>query len=316
MPSLTKIKASALPRNKDKILFSEDGNTFYITMTQSGATSNMQENNAAFEAWAFYAMTMGYDRVILTETEHSEELQGIKKLHYNRFLYRASCFQKGFDWFSVSDAIQNKIKIFEETELARKLYINAPLSKPKEPNEKSHEAVMEKLLTQERNRGLLNFLLGTNIAQFYQQLPVGLFADRVITGNAIFPSDKAAIDIWGLDGSTFHLIELKVRGNQDLGVLSEVFFYACFMNDMVCKRRLEQEKPADLQKKQYQINGEFHRGYPQLVSANIDAVVAYILTESKHSKLDEAFNLLAKCKIGGITFRKAIQHPLFETVER
>jgi len=316
MSKITKVKATALPRNKDKILFSEDGNIFFITMTQNGSTSNMQENNAAFEAWALYAMTMGYDRVVLAETEHTDELQDIKKLHYNRFLYRASCFLKGFDWFGVSDVMQNKIKIFEETELARKLYINAPISKPQEPNEKNHEAVMEKLLTQESNRRLLNSLLGTNITQFYRQLPVGLFADRVITGNAIFPGDKAAIDIWGLDGSTFHLIELKVKSNQGLGVLSEVFFYACFMNDMVCRRRLEKEKPADLQKKQYQKDGEFHRGYPQLVNANVNAVAAYILTESKHGKLDEAFNLLAKCKIEGITFKKVIQHPLFETVER
>jgi len=316
MSNLTKIKESALPHIKEKILFSEDGNTFLITMSQAGATLNMQDNYAAFEAWALVAKAAGYERVLLSESEQTEEMQGIEKLHYNRFLYRVSCFQKGFEWFSVSDGLQNKIGKFENTELKQRLYINAPLSEPKVPDEKSHEAVMEMLLTQDKNRNLLNSLLGTSIKQFYQQLPVGLFGERVITANAIFPSDKAAIDIWGLDGKTFHLIELKVRDNQDLGVLSEVFFYACFIKDMICCRHLEREKPADLQKKQYQKDGEFYRGYPKLVEANIDSVVAYILTERKHGKLDDAFAELIKCKIKGIEFAKAICHPLFEAVER
>ena len=312
MSNFTRIKQSELPRNAEKIAFNEIGDTFYIMMGKDGVTANMQDNNAAFEAWSLVAKAAGYKQVVLSEIDFISDLEKIKKLHYNRFLYRVSCFNRGFDWFSISDELNKRIEDFEKSQLTRELLINAPLSQPTEPNEKSHEAVMESLLVHDANCGYLNDILGTMIEKFYQQLPVGLFGERVITDNAIFPSDKAAIDIWGLEDSAFHLIELKVRQNQDLGVLSEVFFYACFINDMCCVRRLERKDPADLHK--YKREGNYFRGYPQLVDARIDSVVAYILTEKKHPKLDGAFVELQKHKLEGIKFAKAICHLLFDTV--
>ena len=309
---LTKIKPSELPSDKEEIQFEEDSNTFKITISQSAATKNMQHNFAAFEAWSLVVKSAGYARVILAEKEHKYKMDKNEKRHYNRFLYRVLCFNKGFEWFDISAELQDKIKAFEKTELTKELFINAPLSEPKEPDEKSHEAVMEMRLTKDKNNSRLNLMLGTDIGKFYQQLPVGLFEGGVKTDNAIFPSDKAAIDIWGLSGSVFHLIELKVKSNTDLGVLSEVFFYACFINDMLCGRRLETKESAELLR--YKKDGEFYRGYTQLTQAKIDSVVAYILTEKKHGKLDDAFAELQNCDIKGIEFAKAIRYPLFEEV--
>lgn len=292
--------------------FTEKDGAFVITMHQDGTSANMQSNAAAFEAWALVAKSAGYERVVLSESESTRDLQGIEELHYNRFLYRVSCFAKGFNWFSISDELKAKVEIFENTELKQDLFVNAPLSEPKIPDLKSHEAVMERRLVQDGNCDLLNDILGTKIGKFYQQLPFGLFKDRVITENAVMPSDKAAIDIWGLDGRVFHLVELKVRDNQDLGVLSELFFYACFINEMYCNRHLETKDPADL--RTYKKDGELYRGYSQLINANIDSVVAHILTEKKHPRLDDAFAELQKHKLDGIVFANAKIHPLFDTV--
>jgi hypothetical protein len=279
-------------------------------MSVACTTANMQDNAAAFEAWALYARVAGYKHVVLSESDFTEELRGIKNLHYNRFLYRVACFDKGFDWFAVSDRLNKKIETFENTELKRDLFVNVPVSLPKEPNLKSREAVMEKRLAHEINREYLNSVLETNINMFYRQLPVGLFGERVITGKAIFPSDKAAIDIWGLEGDKFHLIELKVGKNRDLGVLSEVFFYACFINDMYCSRHLERKDPVDLQK--YKFDGDYTRGYSQLSKANVSSVAVYILTERKHPRLDDTFAELQKCKLSGIEFASVKCRPLFE----
>ena len=316
MSNFTRLKRSELPRNTEKIAFNENGDTFHIIMGRDGITENMQENSAAFEAWSLVAKAAGYKQVILSETIPTGDLERIKKLHYNRFLYRASCFNRGFDWFSISDELKKKIEDFEKSELTRDLFINAPLSEPKIPNEKSHEAVVESRFTHDTHREYLNGLLGTKIDKFHRQLPVGLFGERVVSANAIFPRNNAAIDIWGVKGSTFHLIELKVKQkikhNKDLGVLSEVFFYACFIYDMCCIRRLERKDPADLHK--HKKDGNYFRGFPQLVSASIDSVVAYILTENKHPKLDGALAELQKHKLEGIKFAKAICYPLSDTV--
>ena len=110
MSRLTKLKYSELPSNKNKIAFFEDGDIFYIEIGIDGMTANMQDNNAAFEAWALVAKAAGYSRIVLSDNEQANELVGISKLHYNRFLYRVSCFNKGFDWFSISDGLSAEIK--------------------------------------------------------------------------------------------------------------------------------------------------------------------------------------------------------------
>jgi hypothetical protein len=283
-------------------------------MSQSCTTANMQENNAAFEAWALYGRTAGYKRVILSEYELTSEMSKAEKLHYHRFLYRISCFTKGFDWFTISDTLRAKADTFMKTELSREdLFVNAPLFEATtEAN--SPEAEMECRLVGDSYREFLNNMFDINVNKYYNQLPVGLFGGSVISEAAIFPRSHAAIDIWGLSGSTFHLIELKVKKNQNLGVLSEVFFYACFIYEMYCKKHLECKDPPDLRKYKNK-KGVFPRGYPELISANINSVVAHILTEQKHPKLEAAFAELKQCKLEGIRFANAKSHPLFDMVK-
>ena len=305
MSKLTKIELSKLPRN---IMYAEDGNTFMMTMNRACTSANMQGNKAAFEAWALFARTHGYSRVVLSESDCTRTLSAAEKLHYHRFLYRAYRFEKGFDWFTLSGDLMKKAENFENTELSREdLFVNAPIIEAATKTE-SPEAKMERLLVKDEYLDYLNSLFRLNLPKYYNQLPVGLFGGCVTSKTAIFPRSHAAIDIWGLDESTFHFIELKVKKNQNLGILSEVFFYACYIHDMYCRKRLAQNKDLEYERK-YPVK---LRGYNELINANADNVVAHILTQQKHPRLDAAFAELQGCRLDGIRFADAVSYSLKE----
>ena len=305
MSNLTKIKMNSLPRD---IKYAEDGNTFLMTMSQACTSANMQENKSAFEAWALFARTWGYKRVVLSESDCMRELSAAEKLHYHRFLYRATRFEKGFDWFTLSSELKKKTEDFDNTKLSREdLFVNAPIIEAATETE-SPEAKMERLLVRDEYRDFLNNLFCLKIPKYYNQLPVGLFGGRITSKTAIFPRSHAAIDIWGLDDNTFHLIELKVKENQNLGILSEVFFYVCYIYDMYCKKHLARNKDSEYERK-YPVK---LRGYNELVAADVDSVVALILTQQKHPRLDAAFTELQECRLEGIRFANAISYPLSE----
>jgi hypothetical protein len=288
---LKKIEKDKLP-SKEKIAFSENGDELTITMNQNGTTANMQNNEAAFEAWALVVKTAGYASVVLSENEHINEIDLDKQLHYNRFLYRVSRFEKAFDWFTISSELKKKCEDFEYKLSRDNLFVNAP-TKVAKSDTKNPEATMERLLVLDEHREFLNHKLNLDIPKYYNQLSVGLFNGEKTSKAAIFPQGCAAIDVWGISGSTLHLIELKVGKNQGLGVLSEIFFYACFIYDMYCKKHLERKAPANF------------RGYPDLIKANIEKVVAHILTEQLHPLLEPALAELKHSKLVGIRFEGA-----------
>lgn len=72
------------------------------------------------------------------------------------------------------------------------------------------------------------------------QFKVGLFKkefsnDSIADKNKVFPGDSAAIDLWGVTQSQpndFYLFELKYK-NKMIGTITEVFFYANYMYDLL-----------------------------------------------------------------------------------
>jgi hypothetical protein len=70
-----------------------------------------------------------------------------------------------------------------------------------------------------------------NIATLRRQLPVGVFRKSVNRENAIFTHGKSAVDIWGISANDLVIFELKAPGNEKIGVISELFFYAMVMKD-------------------------------------------------------------------------------------
>ncbi len=280
---LTEMRRARFPSD---IKFWEYGETAYMEISAAGAIANMQEDKAAFEAWASCLKAHGYEKVELSLNGTVETYNP----HYQRFLYRALRFNQGFNWFHLSNTIKSETERFEKEKLSGKLLINIPAQ---EVDTKAHnsESQAERWLVGHPN--YLNDQLGTKIEQFFHQLPVGLFQDKVSSKTRIFPGAAAAIDIWGLDGKAFRLVELKIGGNKNLGVLSELFFYGCFMRDVLCKWELYTKVANKL---------NTFRGFDRLQKAKINEVVAHIFTESLHPELHSAFEEIKYCSLENLKF--------------
>jgi len=270
------------------ICFSENGDTFIITMKKSGMESNMQKDSAAFEAWALVARSKGYSRVLL---EISSLPEGF---HSNRFLYRALRFSESFDWFSLSPELQKWVSQFRNDKLdSGNLVYNVPTRKAKEAASNPEAQEERKFI---RAPAETNKKLGANVKTYYSQLPVGLFQGKKAIGAEIFPRGTAAIDFWGLEDDVFHLVELKARDNYSLGVLSELFFYVNFVYDMHCKKMATPSEKTKL------------RGFDELLNSQIKKVKGYILLQKSHPQLKDAFAELKKCKEENMCFERIISY--------
>ena len=294
------IQRGDLPR---KIEFWTNGSDIKIVLNHSCTISNMQENNAAFEAWALLLKSEGYKNIELSEKDTNMPLSLKDQLHYNRFIYRAINFKKAFSWFSLDNTLQTKLDSFSEEILSHaNLYVNAPIM-PYKTESDLHEAKIERMLIHDDKREKLNRLLNVNVKKYFLQLPASLLIGDVVEGREVFPRGAARIDLWGLDGSTFNLIELKVGSNKDLGVISQAFFYTCFMHEMYCVKRLEQKDPKGIRK---YYEGKSERGYLNLVNANINFINTHFLLENKHKYFAAAFNEMRKCSFEGVNFNCAM----------
>lgn len=268
------------------IKFLEYGGTVVMEMSAAGATANMQEDKATFEAWALCLKAHGYENVELS----LNGTVGTNNPHYQRFLYRALRFDQGLNWFCLSDTLKSETERFEKDKLSGRLLINIPTQEA-DTKAYNRESQAERWLVGHPN--YLNDQLGTKIEQFFHQLPVGLFQDEVSSKTRVFPGAAAAIDIWGLDGNAFHFVELKIGGNKSLGVLSELFFYGCFMRDVLCKWEFYTKVANKL---------NTFRGFDRLQKANINEVVAHIFTESLHPELHSAFEEIKYCSLENLKF--------------
>ncbi len=72
------------------------------------------------------------------------------------------------------------------------------------------------------------------LAALGRQLPVGLFEGRVADATAWTPGGASQVDLWGCspDGRVAHLIELKKRGNTQVGILAEALYYGRLLNHL------------------------------------------------------------------------------------
>jgi len=70
------------------------------------------------------------------------------------------------------------------------------------------------------------------IVGFRRQLPLGLFEAEVAKKNYWTPGSGAQADLWSTspDGDVFHLFELKVSGNTQVGVIPELLTYAWLLH--------------------------------------------------------------------------------------
>jgi hypothetical protein len=208
-----------------------------ITMKKKGLNENMQSDPAAFEAWALALLIHCGVRSVQITVDPGAVAVGDARPHYERFLYRLMRFSELFPgqvvakWpASPSRALNPQIERFFNQSGPRK----------KSPETDSRERMKAASLPtpSESDLELALEISGAFRSRFQlekvmRQWPVGLFDGEVAKGHEIFTRGKSAIDLIGIRGDTLVLFELKKSGNEKVGAVSELLFYASVMRDAI-----------------------------------------------------------------------------------
>jgi len=185
------------------------------------------------------------------------------RLHHMRFLYRVMRFSERYkEKFELSDKsnqaeVYNFRKLYNAALNNGKLRITEPETEAglKDGNSKKIardkpkkvlENHLEKWFVLESDRKELiekteiieevAHKFGNN--KLYDQMPCCVFYENVAARSRIFNSGY--FDLWGInDKQELCVFELKKTGNNKLGIISELFFYAMIMKDMkvIVKRK-------------------------------------------------------------------------------
>lgn len=266
------------------------------------APLNMQDDAAAFEAWAlFLRVHAQYENVQLglqdgvtlpSWPEKQPFLRGCKENkdqeaygHYNRFLYRVMKFREQYPWFKVADAdLDAAVRRFKTGFHKYSFCNNVPTKPAKSPE--NWEGRVEKTFAEDFTASQYlkrqTAVQGVDVGKIYRQLPVGLFQDKKSRAKQIFTANHSAIDLWGIseDKTKIAVYELKTR-NKMLGIITELMFYANYMRDMFIERANRCE-PLPVPEKNGKMLGDNElRGYDVLMCASekLSGIYAFMLTD-------------------------------------
>ncbi|NEW80780.1 MAG: hypothetical protein GZ094_00215 [Mariniphaga sp.] len=230
-----------LPRD---IEFTIVGNDVEMHISSKSVEKNMQDDAAAFEGWALVLKRWGkFDKVILSWDLNNLPDNG----HYQRFLFRATNFSKDFNsWFEIkSNCIPYLTAlIINESET---YYLNSPSNNRDKNIPQGAESILEDKFSKGDWADPLK--LKTNADYLNRQLPVGVFKKSVSKLTSIFPRLKSAIDIWGISkNNELLLFELKAHANNKVGIITELYFYYCIMQNVQSGRFKHEKSDPDLDK--------------------------------------------------------------------
>lgn len=230
-----------------KFEYYEDNKTLKLQMKE-GIIKNLQEDDAAFEAWVLVCkanLPDFIDYVILDWDKSYEptEKNKCKWRHFNRFIFRLDHFKRQYsDWFKI-ESLENGNRWGDliKTKDWIKLILNKSSDNRSEVISEKLDMKLEKHLEEyfkrEGSYKLISKIreYGIEITKIKNQLPVGLFHDKVGQKNYIFTGGKSAIDLYaeGMDYKSFNIFELKAESNVKVGIISETFFYASIIKDAI-----------------------------------------------------------------------------------
>lgn len=262
-------------------------NALFLNISGKGVLENMQCDGAAFESWAICIkaaipeisnVVMSWNEPKYSKTTETERRQ---RRHYSRFLMRVVSFLASYSWFSILSEHNeevNRVKVLLES---RCLLMNYPKSESKavvDENKKS-EAFLERQLVKN---------LRENVPLTDHQLPVGLFVDDIKTVNTFTPRGASQIDIWQVEDVTLRVFELKVLGNEKVGIISELMFYANTMYYM--KEGIITYPESIVKAKNYRCIRDIHKLIEEGLIHKIEAVFMV-------SKLHPLFEAIEKAII-------------------
>lgn len=192
---------------------------------------NMQTDNAAFEGWAIVLKTWlsgNIERVVL-KWDKPTDMSTDKQCHYNRFLYRCVRFREFYSWFGIDSS--NEIELSDFNERYTNLTINYS-SKISDKKGNEENAIEYEFVETENQTNRVQFIKQFDLKILDHALPVGVKS----CSKSFFTGRQSAIDIWGIDNNDYlNIFELKIAKNIKIGIISELFFYACVMRDLRTK---------------------------------------------------------------------------------
>lgn len=200
-----------------------------ISLTANSVIKNMQEDAAAFEGWMLGIKAIMKDWKFCL---HWETPNDTASRHYQRFLYRVDRFNSFFGgqngWFSLGEECSlEALRIKHDKDHYQ---LNCPTPGDRATESPSlPENLLENTIVKDHQSPLKKMF---RIDKLERQLPVGVFDGEVSRQNAIFPGGKGAVDIWGISSDkSLVIFELKAGGNEKVGVISELFFYAMVLTN-------------------------------------------------------------------------------------
>lgn len=219
-----KRRSIRLPAERD-IEFFKSGPDAHIHMQPTAVVANMQTNSAGFEGWSLaLRLWLQFREVTLHWSPPARLPNQPLNRHYARFLYRAQRFSELFPWFHVGTPEHlADCAIRADGDL----FLNVAGSVSREPVDPARETKIERGLVGQHSC-LLREALRLEVVD--RQFPVGLYRTADLK-MPIFTGGTSAIDIVGVKGREFSVIELKAGKNIMVGALGELLFYASVVRD-------------------------------------------------------------------------------------
>lgn len=290
--------------------------------TENKQNLNMQNDAAAFEGWAviiysYYVKSLkdGNQKIIL---KVENELKSKKDLdfsrsqgHYHRFLYRTMRFSEQYqEWFYLDANLRGIIDIFRGYFENESFVNNYPSAKKSNSIDQFNGSVTTEsdverfFVCNDTEKERLLKKSGLKTENLFRQLPVGLFKGKKEAKNSLFTRGKSAIDLWAIDEEQIAIFEIKTR-NKMVGIISELFFYSNYVNDVFVKNN------SITFYKGYKPDSDIDiRGYNLLNQNNENKLIAaYFLTDDLHPLINEqVIDLLndgkeRKIKYGSIGYK-------------
>lgn len=202
---------------------------------------DMQNNGVAFEGWLLILKHWLSEEIeyVVLDFEAREDLMykcgEPEACHYNRFLYRLNNMMRLFPtWFFISESKNDVVYDFMHWMQTSKMMLNNSLQeRPDQIDTLKKERQAEAWFAKHEGKALLSKRWNIDENKLFNQLPTGVFIDKIAKTNAVFSRGASAIDIWGVDKDcqTLHVIELKRGDNKGLGVIGETLFYTALIYD-------------------------------------------------------------------------------------
>lgn len=267
--------------------------------------SNMQYDEAAFEAWALIFHCKEDCEVALSFSEldwnNHIVISSREQSHYMRFLYRAWKFAEQMKpWFSIDEDNQSIVNVFKgqfSTLIDNNNIVNnipeseAKISQAENSKLNKLEHYVENTFVRiDEAKNMLAKIVeekdSTILKNLHNQLPNGLFRgccqDDISEANRIFPT--GFIDLWSIsENNELCIFELKVAesevDNRSVGIISELFFYANYCKDIFLGKNCCRSSTK-------------FRGYDKIMEAvgNNDGftkIKAYFLSPKYHTRIEE-----------------------------